>query len=145
MKVAFLESRDLQGHVIPLEPGGRFGHLAISFQNQWLHAHPFYGVQLASTDDLKKMGHLALILELPDRPELTWSQIQPFLGVPFDHKFSWSNESYYCSELVGKILGLTPEPMDFSLPIWPPEVQKYHGQLGLSPDDIFRKLSTAHL
>jgi hypothetical protein len=141
LQVAFLEIHDTQGKVVQFEPNGRFGHLAISYQGQWLHAHPYYGVQLVSESELQKIGSIAVILTLAGRSELDPATVQPLLGKPFDHEYNWSEERYYCSELVGKLLSLPPEPMDFSAAVWPSEFKKHQGEPGLSPDGIFRQLS----
>jgi hypothetical protein len=140
VQVAFLEIRDAKGNLVQLEPGGRFAHVAISYQGQWLEAHPYFGVHLVSFETLKKMGTIALILDLPNTLELDPSQVEPLLGKAFDREYSWSDEKYYCSELVGKILKLKPEPMIFDPSLWPPEYQNYNGEMGLSPDEIFRML-----
>ncbi|MGZ5278793.1 MAG: hypothetical protein ACXWC9_02550 [Pseudobdellovibrionaceae bacterium] len=140
VQVAFLETRDAKGNLVALEPGGRFSHVAVSYQGQWLEAHPYFGVHLVSFEKLENMGTVALILNLPKMAALDPAVVQPLLGKAFDHKYSWDGEKFYCSELVGKLLNLKPEPMIFDPALWPPEYEKSNGELGLSPDDIFSKL-----
>ncbi len=144
LQVAFLEIHDAAGNLVQFEPHGRFGHLAISYQGQWLHAHPYYGVQLVREADLQKIGTLAALVTVDGHPDLSPEVVQPLLGKPFDHDYNWDDEKYYCSELVGKLLGLPPQPMDFSAAIWPPEYKKHQGEPGLSPDGIFQQLSHLH-
>jgi hypothetical protein len=141
--IAFLELHDRRGKLIQLEPNGRFGHVAISYHGQWLHSRPYYGVELVSLETLQKVGSLAAILTLPLENEPDEATVQKLLGKHFDAKYSWDDDSYYCSELIGKLLKLSPEPMSFQAPVWPPEFQSLNGKLGLSPDDIYRKLGEA--
>lgn len=133
--VGFVEMRDSQNRLVQLEPGGRFAHLAISYGAKWLHAHPYRGVELITTAELQQMGRIIPVTWSRTK-SLSAQQISYYLGKPFDHEYSWSDGQYYCSELVAKILGLNPEPMNFDL--WPDRYKKKRGQLGLSPDDIYR-------
>jgi hypothetical protein len=139
-QIAFIEIRDPQGKVHQLEPGGRFSHIAISYQGKWLHTHPYYGVQLVMTSELEKMGQLTLV-EIPRQSELLPDELQKYMGRPYDSGFSWESEGYYCSKLVGKILHLPPEPMNFSAAAWNHKLHP-RDNLGLSPDDIFRTVLT---
>lgn len=142
-KVAFLESRDRKGHLVQLEAGGRFSHVAISYKGKWLHSHPFRGVEIVSSEELQKMGHIAEVVSLAETPELSAEQLKNFLGKPYDKDFSWQDdERFYCSELIAKILGLPPEPMKFSAAAWPVRFQKLRGQPGVSPDGLYRKVKT---
>lgn len=133
--LAFVEMRDAHNKVVQLEPGGRFAQVAVSYGPDWLHAHAFRGVELITTAELQKMGQVTQVVWHPSN-KLTFQQVQSFLGKPFDHEYSWEDGHYYCSELVGKILGIKPKPMKFDL--WPDYYKKKRGQLGLSPDDIYR-------
>lgn len=137
-QIAFVEMRDSQGNIHQLEPGGRFSHIAISYQGRWLHAHPYRGVELVDSADLEKIGSLTLV-SVPNYKELTSKNILQYLGKPYDSSFSWDADGFYCSELVGKILGMAPEPMNFQAIIW--KDTKPNRSVGLSPDDIFRKIT----
>ncbi|MBX9765731.1 MAG: hypothetical protein K2X47_00545 [Bdellovibrionales bacterium] len=140
VRIAFLEIKSPSGRSVILEPGGRYAHVAISIQDDWLHAHPLRGVEIISDNSLHRLGS-PTILNVPWIPALTAEKVLPFLGKPFDTTFSWSNGSgYYCSELVGKILGLEPTPMTFTEDAWPAEFSDLRQSLGLSPDDIFKML-----
>lgn len=142
-RVAFLEIHDAHGNLIQYEKGGRFGHIAISYKGGWLHAYPRFGViWVRNTKELSRFGVVAKIIELPSFSEPSERVVNQLLGLPYDYRYSWSNAAFYCSELVGKILGLKPVPMDFSAPIWGMRTQKLpRGELGLSPDYIYRVLT----
>jgi len=135
--VAFIEIRDRHGNIHQLEPGGRFSHIAISYKGRWLHAHPYRGVELVDSADLEKIGALTQV-SLPEYPELTSDMLKTYLHKPYGSEFSWSDETYYCSKLVGKILGMNPEPMSFDAEVW--KKTNLRGDVGLSPDDIYQKI-----
>lgn len=138
--VAFIELRRTDGTLIQLEPGGRFAHIALSFNGRWLHAHPQRGTEVVDDQGLAQVGRVAEIINVTDRPEPSEAVVQNIVGKPYDREYSWNDDRLYCSELVAKILGLKPEPMKFDSSLWAREFSKYRGQLGLSPDDIFRLL-----
>ncbi|MES3036963.1 MAG: YiiX/YebB-like N1pC/P60 family cysteine hydrolase [Bdellovibrionota bacterium] len=134
--VAFLEHYDTNGNLVQLEPGGRFYHMAISFQGKWLQAHPYQGVVLVDIDELEKMGTVTEIVRV-NSPELTLEDIKPYLGLRYDQNFSWDDDKMYCSELVAKLLNIQPIPMVFAPGLWPPQYQQYNGLPGISPDKIY--------
>ena len=137
--VAFIEMRNYYGQIIQLEPGSRFAHSAISYKGQWLQAHPVRGVELVSIDKIRKMGEIKEMLEVPDLEELDEQKVLSMLGKPFDHGYVWDDEKIYCSELIGKLLGLPTKPMVFS-DSWPKQYQDLNGLPGLSPDGIYELL-----
>lgn len=137
--IAFIEIRSPDGRLVQLEKNGRFAHIAIAYRGQWLHAGPYKGVEIISTRDLQKIGRIT-ILNISNKSEPSKTQVQNVLGKPYDNHFSWDDDHLYCSELVAKILGIPPEPMTFNSSIWPTQSKYLKGNLGLSPDDIFRKL-----
>ncbi|WP_413289920.1 YiiX/YebB-like N1pC/P60 family cysteine hydrolase [Bdellovibrio sp. HCB337] len=120
---------------------GRFSHVAISYKGQWLHTHPYRGVELVSTVALGHMGVLTEVMVLNDRSEPSEKFVNEVLGKPYDHGYSWDSDGYYCSKLVGIILGLQPKPMTFDASIWPPSFQKLKGRPGISPDDVYLQLT----
>ncbi|MEW6056805.1 MAG: hypothetical protein AB1540_09330 [Bdellovibrionota bacterium] len=143
--MAFLQKFDSEGQPVRLEPfGPGFYHVAIRYKEQWLHAHPYGGVQLSkSFSDF----HLRIseVLEHPDLPELNEKQVEPLLGKAYDPYFEWGQEtSFYCSKLVAKLLNLKPVPMYFDPGLW----KDYFARLGaaipegfgISPDMLYRKL-----
>ncbi len=141
VEVAFIEMRTPDGKVLQLEKGGRFAHIAISYRGQWLHAHPFYGVEVVESEKLERIGVIKEVLTVSELVSLDNEEVARFLGKPFDSSYSWSDEKIYCSELVGKLLRLKPLPMDFSAEVWPERYRKLNGAPGLSPDGIYRILS----
>lgn len=144
VRVAFLELRDSRGKLVQLEPGGRFAHLAISVGEKWLHAYPGQGVSFTTLEKLEKIGTVAEILVLRERAGLREGDAAAYLGKAYDRRFSWDDSQIYCSELVGKLLKLEPEPMSFQADHWKesPLAGQARGALGLSPDDIFRLLQS---
>jgi hypothetical protein len=118
----------------------RYYHVAIFFEGQWLHADAWWGVQLVPT--LEEMESSAyVILSDPRSPPLTSDAVANVLGKKFDFEMDWSdNERLYCSELVAKLLGIPPTPMDFVSSQWPKGLQKTPGALGISPDEIYEEL-----
>lgn len=137
-RIAFLELYDRHGRLVQYEPGGRFAHTAIQFAEtgeQWLNAYPGEGVALISFKELKTRGVVAEIVEIPHTIEL--SQVQPYMGLPFDFWYSWNNDAIYCTELIAKLLGIPTKPMRFNKQVWPKSYWKLEGTPGLSPDDLY--------
>jgi hypothetical protein len=135
--IAFLEFRDNKGQLIQLEPKGRFAHIAISYKGQWLHSHPYQGVEIVTQDGLEKIGTIKAIITISKTHSLRKTEAEIFLGKPYDSKFSWSDDKIYCSELVAKLLKIEPQPMKFETDFWSEHYKSLNGQLGISPDDIF--------
>lgn len=139
--VAFIEVRDSNGKVLQLENNGRYAHMAISYRNMWLHSYPNRGVELISNQALEKIGSVTVI-ELKNQPAITEAEVSKYIGKPFDFEFSWDDNKIYCAELVAKLLRIKPTPMQFSAAFWPKSYQKFNGNPGISPDDIFNQLRT---
>jgi hypothetical protein len=137
--VAFIEIRDYHNQIIQLEPNGRFAHVAISYNGQWLHAHPIRGVEIVSQKEIEKIGRFKSIVSLPD-VNIETEKVRRFLGKHYDAGYEWTEQSVYCSELVGKLLELAPEPMSFKASLWANRYLHMRGQPGLSPDDVYRIL-----
>lgn len=142
VQVAFIEMRNYHGQIIQLEPGGRFAHSAISFKGQWLQAHPVRGVELVTMIEILKMGQIKEIIEVENLDKLDEQKVRSMLGKPFDHGYLWDDEKIYCSELIAKLLNLSPKPMVFS-DSWPKHYQDLTGLPGLSPDGVYQILATA--
>ena len=140
VKVAFIEFYTHDGKLVQLEPNGRFAHIAISYRDGWLHAHPWRGVEWISTENLAKMGKIADVVDLSSAREVSEATADRYLGKPYDSDYSWSDDKIYCSELVAKILNLSPEPMHFDPKLWPEKFWKFEGLPGLSPDKIYKRL-----
>lgn len=136
VEVAFIEVRDHQDQLVQLEQNGRFAHVAISYKGQWLHAHPYHGVELSSLDALEKMGKIIRVF-IQDALEPSRPQLESYLGQPYNRSFEWSGQGFYCSQLVAKLLNIAPEPMKFYGDIWRGWTP---GDLGISPDDLYRLL-----
>ncbi|MEZ0390697.1 MAG: hypothetical protein ACAH59_00680 [Pseudobdellovibrionaceae bacterium] len=137
-QVAFLEIYDSHGKLVQYEPGSRFGHVALKVGNFWLQSSPYEGVQLITWEQLQKFGVVAEVLPL--QKEFSQSEIALYLGLPFDHHYSWSDQAFYCSELLAKLLKIKPEPMQFNHQVWPESFWHLEGQPGMSPDKIYWKI-----
>lgn len=145
VKVAFMEFYDRQGNLIVLEPDGRFSHLALGVQSlqhhdtQWIHAHPWKGVIIDNWESLDSMGKVTTVLTI-DTEILDVEQLNAMIGRPYDRNFLWYDDAIYCSELIGKALGLKTNPMYFSMELWPERFQQFNGLPGLSPDGAYQQL-----
>ena len=167
IRVAFLEARFEDGTRVELESGGRFYSVAIEFNGGWLFSEPPDGVVWSPSLHAIGAKHVATLIRSDAEP-LDWFSVFSLvktpdsesykewmlhvqrrydvdfiLGVPYDHGFNWnSDRSFYCSELVGKLLKLTPGPMSFSGNHWSVGslADRRKGELGLSPDDVYAAL-----
>ncbi|MGZ3775026.1 MAG: hypothetical protein ACXVCY_14145 [Pseudobdellovibrionaceae bacterium] len=138
VRIAFLETYNSKGELVQYEPGGRFSHTAIQFDDigdKWLNSYPHEGVAIITWEQLQQRGVVADIIEIPT--EIHLAKVTPYLGRPFDFWYSWSDDAFYCTELIGKLLGLMPQPMTFNKKVWPPSYWKLDGTLGLSPDQLW--------
>lgn len=140
VKVAFLEVRTRDGKNLQLEKNTQFAHVAISYNGQWLHTHPYRGVELVNRRKLEEIGVITAVIDIPDYQEPRKVFVESILGTPYEITFSWESDRYYCSKLVGKILGLEAEPMNFDAPGWPEKFKKYNGLPGISPQGVFNQL-----
>jgi hypothetical protein len=141
-EVAFIESYDHNGRRVQLELNGQFMHVAIRVGAYWFHAHPSTGVELTPT--LERYGHRIVRLVNKAISDPSSEQVYRWLGKGFDHSYSWGNhDSTYCSRLVANLLGIGPLPMQFAAERWQVIPQKPVGELGLSPDDLFRILRSS--
>ena len=137
-RIAFLELYGHNGKLVQYEPGGRFAHTAIQFDDigdKWLNSYPGEGVAIVSWEDLKHRGVVADIVEIP--VDLKISQVTPYLGMPFDFWYSWDDNAFYCTELIGKLLHVPTHPMQFNKAVWPQSYWKLEGTKGLSPDQLW--------
>lgn len=135
--IAFIPLRNANGSIVPFEQGGRFAHVAVSFNGFWFHSHPKNGVEL--TRDLSDFGDEMVLLthEGFNEPneEFVWSQ----LGKPFSYLKPWSDKNYsYCSKLIAEAFGIPPSPMTFSSEGWRNISGLPKGALGSSADKLFR-------
>ncbi|MEK2690751.1 hypothetical protein [Bdellovibrio sp. GT3] len=138
-RIAFLETVNSRGERVEYEPGARFSHTAIQFDelgDQWLNAYPGEGVAIISEERLKQHGMITEIIEIPQ--ELFLSQVSPYLGLPFDFWYSWDGDAIYCTELIGKLLNVPTHPMIFNKKVWPKNYWDLDGTPGLSPDSLYR-------
>ncbi len=124
--VYFFEYRMPNGQVYSFDPGGRFYHAALKYQDQILEAHPFYGAHL--TSDLNKVGHLVAILQSHKVVKDFDAKVQAQLGKAFNLYSPWDDpNSTQCSKLIGQIIGVSPVLVE-------------GGNLSLSPDTLYREL-----
>jgi hypothetical protein len=82
-------------------------------------------------DSILPFGRAIAMLENPAVPDPTLPQVAPLIGLPFDPTFTWGRtDSTYCSRFVAELLNIPPQPLEHGNP----------GELGLSPDDLYRAL-----
>jgi hypothetical protein len=144
VRVAFLRVYDQSGQPVRLERNGPgFFHVAVSYGDYWLHAHPRGGVQLSR--DLSAFGIVDEVLHHPHLNEPSASIVNAVLGQPYDYFFTWGQEGgYYCSELVAILYGVAPTPMRFEGEYW----RQYFAMIGqpppqgvgVSPDKLYDAL-----
>lgn len=138
VEVAFLEVYGRDGKPIELEKGGRFAHVAIRFNDQWLQAHPLNGVELV--DDLSGFGRVLEILVDPDIV-ISKAEVDRWLGLPYDPNFNWEDQgSSYCSKLVANLLSVPPQPMRFDGSYWERYRSLPWGEPGVSPNGLYEEL-----
>lgn len=138
-RIAFLELYDRNGKLVQYEPGGRFVHTAIQFDdigNLWLNAYPGEGVALISLKQLQRHGTIADVIEIPQ--DLHMSQVTPYMGRPFDFWYTWGDDALYCTELIAKLLNIPTHPMRFNRQVWPKNYWHLEGTPGLSPDQLWQ-------
>lgn len=137
VEVAFFTFRKPDGTVLELEPRGKFAHVAIRVGSQWMHAHPYRGVDFV--DRLSQIGHEWTVLANDNVQPLSLMNVARFTKLKYDSRFRWEAEdSTYCSKLVGQILKIDPLPAAFEVQAWDHlRTEQREGSLGLSPDDLF--------
>lgn len=137
-RIAFLELYDHNGNLVQYEPGGRFAHTAIQFDelgDRWLNAYPGEGVAVISWEQLQHHGVIAEVIEVP--LDVSVDEVMAYLGKPFDFRYSWSDDAFYCTELIGKLLRVPTHPMKFNKEVWPKNYWPLDGTPGLSPDQLW--------
>ncbi|UYL09247.1 YiiX/YebB-like N1pC/P60 family cysteine hydrolase [Bdellovibrio sp. SKB1291214] len=138
-RIAFLETFNSRGERVEYEPGARFSHTAIQFDDigeLWLNAYPGEGVAIITLDQLNHHGTITEVIEI-DQP-VQFQQAAPYMGLPFDFWYSWDDKAMYCSELLGKLLNIPTHPMTFNKKVWPKNYWDLDGTPGLSPDNLYR-------
>lgn len=142
VRVAFFRMYSSTGELLRLEPEGQFFHMAVQLADgQWLHSHPAKGVEIVPR--LSAISSRAVVLTNEMWPSLTLADVQPYVGLPFDYRYNWSDsKSSYCAKLVANLLNIEPLPMTFADEHWKGSQQASLTGLGLSPDDLYRILGT---
>ncbi len=134
-QVAFFKMFNKNGQLVNFE--GTYGHSAIRYKGQWLHAHPYYGIKLSP--DLKAFGSHFVVLENPNYPEPSDEFVMRQLSMKFNIFASWDSPlETYCSKLIGQALKMNPTKMRFKSEDWRnTKALNHKGQLGLSPTDVY--------
>lgn len=132
-------------NTIPYEKGGRFMHSALFYEGRWIDAYPYYGVRVAPHPPYPVPS---VLLISPNDLKIDWQRITERSHQRFDLIAPWNSRTLtYCSKLIGELLNIPPEPMDFSSAYWNTwranGINLPQGQPGLSPDDVFIKLRRA--
>lgn len=137
-RIAFLELYNHRGELVQYEPGGRFAHTAIQFDelgDRWLNAYPGEGVAIITWVQLQNHGVIAEVIEIP--VDVSLDEVSYYIGKPFDYKYSWTDDALYCTELIGKLLQVPTHPMKFNKKVWPKNYWHLDGTPGLSPDQLW--------
>ena len=141
VEVAFFEVRMYDGRVLQLEENGLYAHVAIRTPLGWMHSRPGHGVEVAQS--LKDIGNAKEVLVSRWTPDIEANIALSLIGVPYDNEFNWDDRhSTYCSKLVAQLLGVPPNPMQFTGPYWE-KLKTPHpseGKPGISPDELYREL-----
>ncbi|WP_413560946.1 hypothetical protein [Bdellovibrio sp. HCB209] len=138
-RIAFLETFNSRGERVEYEPGARFSHTAVQFDDigdMWLNAYPGEGVAIITEERLSQHGTITEIIEIDQ--DIQYSQVEPYLGIPFDFWYSWDDNAMYCTEIIGKLLNVPTHPMIFNKKVWPKNYWDLDGTPGLSPDNLYR-------
>lgn len=138
-QVLFLEVRNPKGELIVLEPDFPYSHVMVSVREEWVHSHPKTGVQVIEDSQVNAFGEPKEVFQV-QIPDQNKDKVDSWIHRPYDSAFAWTDERFYCSELVAKILGIEPEPMHFDPTLWPPSFQALEGLPGISPGKIYRYL-----
>ena len=137
--VAFFQKHKSNGELEKFGPNEPFYHTALKVPGGWLNAHPYYGVEVMPTlRSHSDVGQVAKILEINDNINVL--AYQQYLGAPFDFQYQWGGSKFYCTEVIGLVLGISPRPMTCDPHYWPSNYVKYNGQVGLSPMELYREL-----
>jgi len=142
VRVAFFISYDHHNNLIELVPGGRFYHAAIQIDGHWYHSSPTNGVErVRSLVRLSEEG-LFVVNVLESRVhELSFSDIKPYLGQPFDYLYDWDAEDKTdCTKFIAKLVDILPTPTSFAGAHWTVDYGFKAGGEGLSPDELYRRL-----
>ncbi len=138
--VAFLTAYRRDGSLIRLKRNEAFFHVFIKHDELWYNAAP--GKKVEGVKNFRDAGFRYFTITILRKTEhkFPYERLAPFLGLPYDYGFSWSDEAIYCSELIAKILDISPGPMYFDPTIWQKKYWKLNGRPGISPDQVFYKL-----
>ncbi|MCB0357375.1 MAG: hypothetical protein KDD40_10225 [Bdellovibrionales bacterium] len=139
VRVAFLVFHDHKGKIVQLEPQGRFGHVAISYKNGWVHS--YRGRRVEWVEDLSRFGHVALIVDVEQVPENIEDNLIEQFGKPYSLESEWEDpNATHCAKLVGQVLELAAKPTNWSTSFWQFNPLKKYPRRSLSPDDIYEYL-----
>lgn len=140
VRVAFFSAyHPKTGERIRLSEEGKFFHAALQVEGLWYESYPKFGSH--QMDHLHQHPGLKLKKILEKKTDLTFTGLEPYLGLPFDYSYNWEDpNSSYCSKFIALLLGVEPQPMTFKSEIWKRSAYKPRGELGLSPDELFNKL-----
>ncbi len=129
--IAFFIRTRPDGTLEVYEEGTQFSHVAIRVGDQWLEAHPYYGVHL--TQNNSNMGTISRIYSDHTIPEPNQDFLDKVLGKKYFLFADWYDpEVFNCTKLVAMYLDIEPNPMSFDPLIWGNRFHEYLGKPGLS-------------
>jgi len=139
VEIAFFVRTRPDGTIEVYEEGTLFSHVAIRVGDQWLEAHPYYGVHL--TQSTSNMGSISKIYSDASIPEPGQDFLDKVLGKKYFLFADWYDpEVFNCTKLVALYLGIDPNPMSFDPLIWGDRFHEYLGKPGLSLLEIETEL-----
>jgi len=139
-EIAFFKVYKANGDLVQLEVDGEYSHIALKVNDNWLHSHPLRGVEFIN--NLKEAGFDDFEVDIFKlNMSIDKDRVDQYINKPYDRLYSWSDEAFYCSELIAKILSIPPTAMNFDSKIWKGDYQNQRGEIGISPDEVFSYLT----
>jgi hypothetical protein len=109
---------------------GKFFHVAIRLDQNWLQAHPYYGIHVGSYTPYLGPYTVLRNESLNIEPQYILNQ---YSQCTFELYSGWSNpQTTNCSNFIAKVLGVEPV---------------HHGgdiETGFSPEELYDSLQTHH-
>lgn len=139
VRVAFFKGYDEQGKEVRLTDDGEYFHTSIQIEGVWYEVETKEGVRRMAS--VTEHPYLKLRRVLEKNIGLSYKDIAPYMGLPFDTKYYWDDpESSYCTKLIANLLNVSPRPMSFEGENWENALHAPKGTLGLSPDELYKEL-----
>ncbi len=130
-EIAYFIKKNPDGTLEVYDERSPYSHVAIRVGEEWLHARPYFGVEL--TSDPSAMGEIHKIYFDSTIPEPTEEFLGSVLGKKYFLFADWHDpEVFNCTKLVARYLEIPPNPMEFDTAIWDGRFEEFLGKPGLS-------------